>query len=57
MVVNMLKNWNSINYHYFIKFVGFIPIYNAIKLNIISSYMIFNYLYIGFIDFIVSLNK
>ena len=37
-VVNMLKNWScKYSNNYFIKFVGFIPIYYAINLNIISS--------------------
>ena len=51
MVVSILKNWSRrYSSHYIIKFVGFIPIYFAIKLNIISSCMIFSYLYLGFID-------
>ena len=43
MVVNMLKNWSyRYSSHYFIKFVGFIPIYYTINLNIVLSYMVFN---------------
>ena len=51
MIVNMLKNW-SLRYsgYYIIKFVGFMPIYYAINLDIVLSYMIFKYLYFGFID-------
>ena len=51
MIIDMLNNY-SLKYfsHYIIKFVYFIPIYYAINLDIVSSYMIFNYLYIGSID-------
>ena len=34
----------------FIKFICFIPIYYVVNLNIVSSYMLFNYLYIESID-------
>ena len=48
MVVIMLKNWSRrYSSHYIIKFVGFIPIYYAINLNIVSSCLDFNYLYVG----------
>ena len=51
MVVNMLKNWSCKYYnYYFIKFVGFMSIYYAINLDIVSSCMIFSYLYLGSID-------
>ena len=51
IVVSMLKKWGYIYYsHYFIKFVGFMLIYYAINLDIVSSYMIFSYLYIRFIN-------
>ena len=51
MVVNLLKNWSSINFsHYIIKFVGFISIYYAINLIIVLSFMVFKNLYTGFID-------
>ena len=33
-----------------IKFVGFMPIYYTINLDIVSFCMIFNYLYIGYVD-------
>ena len=46
---------NCIYYsNYFIKFIDFMSICYAINLNIVSSYIIFNYLYI---EFIVSLNQ
>ena len=50
MIINMLNN-RSFRYsnYYFIKFICFIPIYYAINLNIVSSYMIFSYLYIQYI--------
>ena len=51
MVVNMLKNQNyRYSSQYFIKFVGFMLIYYAINLNIVSSCMVFSYLYLGSID-------
>ena len=51
MVVSMLKNWSRIySNHYIIKFVGFMPIYYTINLDIVSSYMVFSYLYLGSID-------
>ena len=51
MVVSMLKNWScSYSSQYFIKFAGFMPISYAINLNIVSSYMIFSYLYLESID-------
>ena len=51
MIVTILKNLNCRYYsHYIIKFVDFISIYFAINLDIVSSCMIFNYLYIGSID-------
>ena len=51
IMLSMFKNW-SLRYssHYIIKFIGFISIYYAINLNIFSSYMIFNYLYLESID-------
>ena len=40
---SMLKNWNRrYSCHYIIKFVGFMSIYYAIDLNIVSSFMIFS---------------
>ena len=51
MVVNMFKNWSCrYSSHYIIKFVGFMPIYYVINLNIVSSFMVFSYLYLGSID-------
>ena len=51
IVINMLKNLNcKYSSHYFIKFVGFMPIYYAINLDIVSSCMIFSYSYFGSID-------
>ena len=52
MVVSMLmKNWNCIySSHYIIKFIDFMPIYYTIKLDIVSSCMVFSYLYLGSID-------
>ena len=47
IVVNMLKNLRRRYFnHYIIKFISFIPIYYTINLNIVSSCMIFNYLYL-----------
>ena len=47
MMLSMLKNWRlKYSSHYIIKFIGLISIYYAINLNIFSSYMIFNYLYL-----------
>ena len=49
MFVSMLKNWNRrYSSYYIIKFVVFIPIYYVINLNIVSSYMVSSYLYLGF---------
>ena len=46
MVINISKNWNYRYYnHYIIKFVGFVTIYYTINLDIVSSYMVFSYLY------------
>ena len=51
MVVGMLKNWNPRYYsHYIIKFVGFMPIYYVINLDIISPCMVFSYLYLESIN-------
>ena len=51
MVDSMLKKlscrYSSYN---FIKFVSFMLIYYTINLDIISSYMVFTYLYLGSID-------
>ena len=41
MVVGMLKNWSSrYSSHYIIEFVGFVSIYYALNLNIVSSCMV-----------------
>ena len=51
MIVNTLKNWSCrYSSRYFIKFISFISIYYTINLNIVSSYIVFNYLYLGSID-------
>ena len=51
MVISMLKNWSrKYSNHYIIKFVGFILIYYAVNLDIVSSCMVFSYLYLGSID-------
>ena len=51
MIVNMLKNWSCKYYsHYIIKFEGLMPIYYAINLNIVPSYIIFSYLYLGYFN-------
>ena len=51
MVISMFKNWSCKYYsYYFIKFIGFILIYYTINLDIVSSYMVFNYLYLGSIN-------
>ena len=51
MVVSMLKNWSCMYYsHYFIKFIGFMPIYYTINLDGVSSCMVFSYLYLGYIE-------
>ena len=51
MVIKMLKNWSHRYFnHYIIKFLRIIPIYYAIKLDIVSSCMVFNDLYLGSID-------
>ena len=47
MVVSMLKNWkHRYSSQYIIKFVGFMSIYYAINLDIVSSCMVFSYLYL-----------
>ena len=47
MVVGMLKNWSRRYFnHYNIKFIGFMSIYYAINLDIVSSFMIFSNLYL-----------
>ena len=54
MIVNMLKNWSRrYSSHYIIKFVNFMSIYYVINLDIVSSYMIFIYLYLGSIDLLL----
>ena len=50
MVFNMLKKSYRYSSHYFIKFVGFMSIYYAINLDIFSLCMVFNYLYLEYID-------
>ena len=51
MVVSMLKNWSCrYSIHYIIKIVGFIPIYYSINLGTVSFCIVFNKLYLGFID-------
>ena len=51
MVVIMLKNLSHrYSSHYIIKFIGFMPIYYVINMNIVSSYMIFSYLYLESLD-------
>ena len=51
MLVNMLNNWSrTYSSHYIIKFVSFISIYYTINLDIVSSYMVFSYLYLGSIN-------
>ena len=51
IVVSTLKNWSCGYFnHYIIKFIGFMKIYYIINLDIVSSGMVFNYLYIGSID-------
>ena len=51
MVVGMLKNWSCrYSSYYIIKFVGFLSIYYAINLDIVSLCMVFKYLYLGSID-------
>ena len=48
MVIGMLKNCNCKYYnHNIIKFVGFMPIYYAINLDIVLSCMVFSCLYLG----------
>ena len=47
MVVGLLKNWSRRYFnHYIIKFVGFMSIYYAINLDIVSSLMVFSNLYL-----------
>ena len=49
--VSMLKNWNlKYSSHYIIKCIGFIQIYYVINQDIVSSHMVFSYLYLGSID-------
>ena len=51
MLVNMLNNWSrTYSSHYIIKIVSFISIYYTINLDIVSSYMVFSYLYLGSIN-------
>ena len=51
MVIGMLKNWNrKYSNHNNIKFVGFMPIYYVINLDILISCMVFSYLYLGFME-------
>ena len=51
MIVSILKNLNHIYYsHYIIKFIDFMFIYYVMNLNIVSLFMIFNNLYLGYID-------
>ena len=51
MIVGMLNNWSHIYFNYYIiKFISFIPIYYVINLDVVLSCMIFNYLYLRFID-------
>ena len=51
MIIKMLKNWSRrYSSHYVIKFVGFIPICYVINLDIVSSYIVFSYLYLRSID-------
>ena len=51
IIVGILKNLSYRYFsHYFIKFIGFIQIYYAINLNIVSSCIVFSYLYFGSID-------
>ena len=59
MIIYMLKNLSRrYSNYYIIKFISFILIYYGINLDIISSFMVFNNLYIPYIDlFIASLNK
>ena len=51
MVVSILNSWSCrYSSHYIIKFVDFMLIYYNINLDIVSSFMAFSNLYIGFID-------
>ena len=51
IIIVSLKNWNCKYYsHYIIKFVGIMPIYYTINLDIVSSFMVFSFLYLGSID-------
>ena len=48
LIISMLKNLSYKYFsHYFIKIMGFIPIYYIINLNIVLFYMVFIYLYLG----------
>ena len=50
LVVSLLKNWSRrYSSHYITKFEGFMSIYHAINLDIVSLYMVFSYLYLRFI--------
>ena len=59
MVISMLKNWSRKYFsHFIIKFVGFMPICYTINFNIVSSCMIFSYLYLESIDLLqISINN
>ena len=47
-----ISNYGHYRYssHYFIKFIGFIMIYYAINLDIVSSCMVFSYFYLRSFD-------
>ena len=54
MVISMLSNWSYIySSYYFIKFIGFIPIYYVINLNYVLSCIVFRSLCFGFIESII----
>ena len=60
MIIRMLKNWSQLYYsHYIIKFIGFMSIYYVINLDIVSSCMVFSYIYIYILNYrsITSLNQ
>ena len=51
--VSVLLNWScKYSNNYFIKLIGFISVYYAINLDIVSSYIVFSYLYLICIDLI-----
>ena len=51
IIINMFKNMSRKYYsHYIIKIVGFMPIYYTINIVIVSSCMVFSYLYFRSID-------